>query len=77
MWDMLPFKEKVGRAIRRLREERNVSQEAFADRVGLHRTAMSALERGRTDPRLSTLERVARGLGVRVSELLHDAEHGA
>ena len=71
---MLTLPQKVGRAIRRLRERRDESQEDFADRVGLHRTAMSALERGRTDPRLSSLERIARGLGVRVSELLREAE---
>lgn len=32
----------VGRALRRYRQERGLSQEAFADLVGVHRTYMGA-----------------------------------
>ena len=35
---------------------------------------MSALERGVNDPKLSTLERLAPGVGLTVSELLRGAE---
>jgi transcriptional regulator with XRE-family HTH domain len=63
-----------GRRIRSLRERHGVSQEAFALRVGLHRTAISKLERGTTDPRMTTILRLALGLGVSPGELLDDLD---
>jgi transcriptional regulator with XRE-family HTH domain len=60
---------------RRLRETRAASgltQERLALRSGLHRTEISKLDRGMTDPRLSTLVRLARGLEVPTSALVED-----
>lgn len=71
----LTLSQKLGRAIRRLREAAGVSQEAFAARVGIHRTAMGGIERGAGGgPRLATIERVARALSLSASELLREAE---
>jgi transcriptional regulator with XRE-family HTH domain len=53
-----------GRRLRELRAERHVSQDGLSRRVGIHRTAISQLERGASDPRLTTVLRLARGLGV-------------
>ena len=44
----------------------------LADRAGINFTAVSRLERGDRDPRLSTVARVARALGVSVAALVHD-----
>jgi transcriptional regulator with XRE-family HTH domain len=60
---------------RRLRETRAASgltQERLALRSGLHRTEISKLDRGMTDPRLSTIVRLARGLDVPTSALVED-----
>ncbi len=57
---------------RRLRKRTGVSQEAFADDGGLHRTTMSTSERGPADAKLGTVGRVAAGFGV--SALLREAE---
>jgi transcriptional regulator with XRE-family HTH domain len=56
--------------LRRLRQQRGLSQEALGAACDLHRTEISLLERAGRDPRLSTLTRLARGLGVPVSDLL-------
>ena len=64
---------ELGSRIRRLRESRNLGQEAFADIAGIHRNHVGLLERGKIDPRLSTLSRVADALGVTISFLLSDA----
>jgi len=64
----------LGDAVRRLREAAGYSQEDFADAIDLHRTAMSKLERGLSDPKLSSLEQLAKGLGLGVGDLLHAAE---
>jgi len=45
----------LGKRIRELREERLWSQEEFADRSGLHSTAIGLLERAERIPRLDTL----------------------
>lgn len=50
-----------------------VSQEGFADAIGMHRTYYSSLERGERNITLETLFRVANGLGIKVSLLLRDA----
>lgn len=56
-------------AIRKLREERNLSQEALAHLVGLHPTRISHLESGRVNPRWGVVRRVARALDVDLAEL--------
>ena len=64
----------LGSRIRELREKRKWSQEEFADRCGLHRTAMGFLERAERIPRLDTLLTISRGFGISVSELLDGLE---
>jgi transcriptional regulator with XRE-family HTH domain len=56
--------------LRELRLARELSQEALGDAAGLHMTEISRLERGRREPRLGTIVRLARALGVPASELL-------
>jgi transcriptional regulator with XRE-family HTH domain len=64
----------LGKRLRELRAERNISQEAFADLCGLHRTAMSLLERGKRVPSLRTLLTLSQGFGIPLSELLEDID---
>lgn len=63
----------LGEAIRAVRQERGYAQEAFAARAGLDRSYFGAVERGEFNVTLSTLLKVAAGLGVRASELLRRA----
>jgi len=65
-----------GRAVRRLRSERGISQEIFAAEAGISRTYMSEIERGVTVVSLTTISRVARALGLSMSDLLAQAEVG-
>ncbi|MDR0848306.1 MAG: helix-turn-helix transcriptional regulator [Propionibacteriaceae bacterium] len=46
------------------------SQEAFAHHIGLDRTYVSGLERGRRNPTLDVIVKLADGLGVHPQELL-------
>jgi transcriptional regulator with XRE-family HTH domain len=66
----------LGRRMRELRAKQGFSQEAFADRCGLHRTAMSLIERGKRVPSLRTLLTLSQGFGISVSELLKDVDKG-
>jgi transcriptional regulator with XRE-family HTH domain len=60
----------VGNNIRMLRRNRGLSQEEFAERCGLHRTYVGAIERGERNITLETLEKFARALNVRPETLL-------
>lgn len=60
----------VGRNLRAYREERGLSQEAFAEAVGVHRTYMGGLERGERNITLRSLERLAALLAMDPKELL-------
>ena len=61
---------QLGERVRRLREARGWSQEGFAHEGGLGRSFAGAIERGEKDVRLSTLLKIARTLGVSLSQLL-------
>ena len=50
-----------------------MSQEAFADSIKMHRAYYSKIERGERNVTLVTLCRLARGLGVEPSQLLRAA----
>lgn len=60
----------VGRNLRQYRLDRGISQEAFADLVGVHRTYMGGLERGERNLTLRSLERLAAAIAVEPLELL-------
>lgn len=64
----------VGRNLRRYRLDRGLSQEAFADLVGVHRTYMGGVERGERNLTLRSVERIAAVIDVEPLELLTAAE---
>lgn len=61
---------RLGRNVRRLREAKGWSQEEYADRAGIHRTYVSDIERGRRNPTIRLVEKLAQPLKVRPGELL-------
>ena len=63
-------RERLGRNLRRLREAKGWSQEAFADEAGIHRTYVSDIERGARNPTITVVEKLAVPLGVTAAELL-------
>lgn len=56
--------------LRRLRTKLGLSQEEFAERCGLHRTYIGAIERGERNVTLKTLGHIAESLGVAPLDLL-------
>lgn len=65
---------RLATAIRRRRETRKISQESFADSIGMHRAQYSELERGLRNPTLQTLCKVAEGLGTTIASLAKAAK---
>lgn len=50
--------------LRKYRNESGLSQEAFATKAGLHRTYISALERGKRSIALDNIEKIAEALEI-------------
>lgn len=66
----MDIRKRLGRNVRRLREEKGWSQEAFADEAGIHRTYVSDIERGARNPTITVVEKLAKPLGVKAGSLL-------
>ena len=70
-------RDLVGLNIRRLRVERDVSQERLAFDSGVDRSYLGGMERGEENPTVDILDRLAATLGVPVHELLTPHEGDA
>lgn len=61
-----------GARLARERGRRALSMEQLARIAGTHASEISRLERGLRDPRLSTIDRLARALDISSAELVDD-----
>lgn len=66
----------AGANLRACRRARGLSQEAFAEVLGVHRTYMGGLERGERNLTLKSLERIAERIGVDPLDLLRAPPDG-
>jgi transcriptional regulator with XRE-family HTH domain len=64
----------LGRAVRRLREEAKLGQQALAERSGISASWLAQIETGRHNPTWGTMRRIAAGLGVSMKKLSEVAE---
>ena len=62
--------ERLGGRIRELRQQRKLSLEALATRSGVSRAMLSKLERGENNPTLVVAVKIAKALGVTLSQLI-------
>lgn len=61
--------EEVGFNIRRIREERGLSQEELAALAGLHRAYVGQIERSEKNIGLKNLQKIAQALEVNIEDL--------
>jgi len=59
----------LGKAIRQLREERGMTQEALAHAAGVTVGHLSTIERGHSNPTWATVKEIAAALNARMTEL--------
>jgi transcriptional regulator with XRE-family HTH domain len=64
----------VGRSLRAYRQTKGLSQEAFADALGVHRTYMGGIERGERNLTLKSLERIASQIDLDPLALLQSVD---
>lgn len=60
--------------LRLLRLKQRLSQDVLADEAGVTQALVSAIERGRANPTVESLERLAVVLGVSMRDLFEESE---
>jgi DNA-binding XRE family transcriptional regulator len=68
------LREAFGARVRALRVETGIPQDAFALKIGVHRTWIGSVERGEKAPTLYGLADLAAGFEMSISELLDGIE---
>lgn len=61
----------LGTKVQRLRKSEGYTQEELAEHIGISRTHMGHIEQGRKSPSLEIIDKIARKLKVKVSELFN------
>lgn len=64
----------LGKAIRQLREEKGLTQEAVAHDAGVTTATLGVIERGLSNPTWATLQGIARALDASMVDLAGAAE---
>ena len=70
---LLPHRRAFGEAVRTRRTELGLSQEALGERARLDQTYLSGIERGRRNPSLDVIVRLAAALDLSPGELFFRA----
>lgn len=65
---------EVGKEIARLRKERGMTIRELSDKTGITYSSLPNIESGNTDIRIGTLEKIAKGLRIKVSDIIKNAE---
>lgn len=68
------YKSKFGDFLREARKEAELSQEAFADKIGINRTYYGNLERGENAISMDKLQEISKVLNIPLSELFEQVE---
>ncbi len=71
---MNDFLYKLGQAIRKYRIASGCSQEELSARIDCDKNTIGKIERGESDFRISTLERLAQGMNTTCSRILKEIE---
>ena len=67
----MSVKELIGRRIKEARQAKGLSQEALSEKIGMSAKYLSSVERGKENPTLDTLVKLADALEIETSELFN------
>jgi transcriptional regulator with XRE-family HTH domain len=69
-----PILAAFGRNVRKRREARDLTQESLAEKAELDRTYISDVERGARNVSILSIARIAKALGMSISELSREID---
>ncbi|MCL1858385.1 MAG: helix-turn-helix domain-containing protein [Oscillospiraceae bacterium] len=61
----------IGKTIKKIREEKNITQEQLAEKLNVTRQAVSNWENGKTQPDIDTIIKISEILEVSVEEIIY------
>ena len=64
----MDVRQRVGLNLQNLRRDKGLSQEELAARAEIHQTYLSGVERGKRNPSIMVLQRIAAALGADISD---------
>lgn len=64
-----PSQIRLGRAVKHVRAQVGMTQEQVANKIDMHATYISDIERGARNPSWEAIARLAKGMGVGVAEI--------
>ena len=67
-----PILLRFGKNVQEIRRSRQLSQEKLAELAGVHRTYIGMVERAEKNITLCNIEKIARALNVKISQLLDE-----
>ena len=70
----MDLKEMIGSRIREIRNKKGITQDQLAERVGISSKYLSSIERGKENPTLSTILKLAQSLDVMPAEFFTHLE---
>ena len=70
----MPETDALAKRVKKYRKQLEKTQFDMAVEMGISTEEISLIERGRTDPRLSTMQKIAAHMGITVSRLLDTKE---
>ncbi|MBP3923816.1 helix-turn-helix transcriptional regulator [bacterium] len=65
----MDLKVELGKRIQYLRNLKEISQEVFAEKIGINRNSLSKIETGKTYPKAETLEKIKEVLNIEFEDL--------
>ena len=70
----MDMRKLVGRNVKRIRQDRGLTQEELAERSGFSQQYISGLEQGRRNPTIVSIYELATAFGVSHMELVRPTE---
>ncbi len=64
----------LGKAIRQMREEKDLTQEAVAHDAGITTATLGVIERGLSNPTWATVKAIAAALGVSLLDMVRTSQ---
>ena len=61
--------KQLGERVKKYRKQKDVTQEELANKINVTPTYIGFIEQGQRNPSIKTADKIARALGVKLSEL--------
>ena len=70
----MDIKRKFGQRVKKLRQEKGLSQEALANEANLNRTYIPSIEKGERNVSITVIEKIAKALKIKITDLFSGIE---